>query len=259
LAVSGAASPVSVATGAALVYGLPYENTAIVTQAIATPSVGTTGHRIALRASWAAQTVRVVDIASADGTAAIPALVQSPGVTYDIPLATLTITTGGVITVTDARVFRFTKSRNFFVAPRMGYNVTGSASLVDITGAGLAMPDNALSVVGALTARPTDFQSLTSIAPVFTPGATGNAYIESIGSHGLIGTSLPNTQTVGYTATPVTINLLAAGPLLTLVSPLWLANEYLQLAFWRDAVNVLDTLAGNVYFLGWLVTYLSHS
>lgn len=260
LAVSGATSPVSIATGAAIVYGIPYENTAAVTQAIATPSIGTTGHRIVLRASWAAQTVRVVDIASADGTAAIPALVQIAGTTWDIPLATLTITTGGVITVTDARVFRFGKTKTLFVPSRVGYDVTHSVALVDITGAGLALPDNALSAVGGTTVRPTDFQSLTSIVPIVIPGATGNAYLRSIGQHGVLGTDLSLiSETVGYTAMAETINLAAAGPALTLASPKWLANEFLNLYFWRDSTNVLDTLAGNVYFMGWLVTYLSHS
>lgn len=105
LACTGAVSPVAVNTGAALVDGIPYENTASVNQTIATPSVGTTGHRIVLRANWAAQTVRITDIASADGVAAIPAAVQIAGTTYDITLATLTITVGGVITLTDARSY----------------------------------------------------------------------------------------------------------------------------------------------------------
>lgn len=259
LAVSGASSPVSIATGAALVYGIPYENTAVVSQAIATPSVGTTGHRIVLRASWAAQTVRVTDIASADGTAAIPALVQTPGTTYDIPLATLTITTGGVITVTDARVFRGTKTKTLFVAPRGGYNVTSSIALIDNTGAGITMPDNALSAVGGTTQRPSDFQSLTSIQGIYTPGATGNAYLRQIGQHGALGADISLiSETVGYTAVASTLNLLAAGPSNTFASPKWLANEFANLFFWRDSTNVLDTLSGNIYFLGWLITYLSH-
>lgn len=103
MAPSGVASPVAIATGAAMVYGIPYENTAPVNVAVPTPVIGTTGHRIVLRASWAAQTVRVVLLSSSDGVAAIPAATQTPGTTYDHTLATLTITTGGVITLTDAR------------------------------------------------------------------------------------------------------------------------------------------------------------
>jgi len=102
LAVSGASSPVAVATGAAVVYGIPYVNDAQVNVAIPTPTTSTRIDRIVLRASWAAQTVRVTRIAGSEGGAA-PSLTQSAGTTWDIPLAQVSITTGGVITVTDER------------------------------------------------------------------------------------------------------------------------------------------------------------
>lgn len=105
LAVTGTSSPVSVNTGAAVVYGFIYRNTTASGVAIPTPVVGTTGHTIALRADYAAHTVRITRISSADGVATPPALTQIANTTWDIPLATLTITTGGVITVTDARSF----------------------------------------------------------------------------------------------------------------------------------------------------------
>lgn len=102
LAVTGTSSPVSVNTGAALVYGIPYFNSASVTVAIATPASSTRVDRIVLRASYAAQTVRITRIAGTEG-AGTPAMTQSAGTTWDIPLANVSITTGGVITVTDAR------------------------------------------------------------------------------------------------------------------------------------------------------------
>ena len=102
LAVTGTSSPVAINTGAALVYGIPYWNTASVNVAIATPAVSTRVDRIVLRADWTAQTVRITRIAGTEG-AGTPAMTQSAGTTWDIPLATVSITTGGVITVTDAR------------------------------------------------------------------------------------------------------------------------------------------------------------
>ena len=102
LAVSGTSSPVSINTGAGLCYGIPYWNTASVTVAIATPAVSTRVDRIVLRADWTAQTVRITRIAGTEG-AGTPAMTQSAGTTWDVPLATVSITTGGVITVTDAR------------------------------------------------------------------------------------------------------------------------------------------------------------
>lgn len=104
LAVSGSSSPVAVASGQALVYGIPYYNTASVNVAVATPASSTRVDYIVLRASWAAQTVRITRVAGTEGAGA-PSLTQSAGTTWDIPLATVSITTGGVITVTDAREF----------------------------------------------------------------------------------------------------------------------------------------------------------
>jgi len=52
LAVSGTSSPVAVASGAALVYGIPYVNTASVNVAVSTPSVST-------RMSWSRCTTKL--------------------------------------------------------------------------------------------------------------------------------------------------------------------------------------------------------
>jgi hypothetical protein len=105
LAVTSATDLVNVAAGAAMVYGHYYQNTGTTGVAITRPTTGTTGFRVVLRASWAAQTVRAVVNRNTDGNSAIPALVQTPGTTFDIPLATGTITTGGTVSVTDARDF----------------------------------------------------------------------------------------------------------------------------------------------------------
>jgi hypothetical protein len=112
LAVTGTASPISIATGSAIAYGL-YTNTAVVTKAISTPVVGTTGFRVVLQTNWAGvggagleARTRIAVKVSADGVAAAPALTQIALTTWEISLATGTITTGGVITLTDARNFR---------------------------------------------------------------------------------------------------------------------------------------------------------
>jgi hypothetical protein len=105
LAVSGTASPLTVATGAAVVAGIPYSNSAPVSVAVTTPSVGTTGGRIVLRANYTSQVVRITKLQSADGTAAFPAITQVAGTVWDIVLCNYTITTAGVITLTDVRSF----------------------------------------------------------------------------------------------------------------------------------------------------------
>jgi len=108
LQVTGAAPNVAINDGAALIYGLFYRNTASMNVAIPTPANDTRYDRIVVRRDWTAQTARVTRIAGSEG-GGIPAMTQSPAPTgsgvYDIPLATVQITTGGVITVTDAREF----------------------------------------------------------------------------------------------------------------------------------------------------------
>lgn len=104
LEVTGTSSPVAVNTGAAIVFGFPYWNTASVNVAVPTPSVATRIDLIVLEADWTAQTVRITRVAGTEGAGA-PSLTQTDGVTWQIKLAEVSITTGGVITVTDARVF----------------------------------------------------------------------------------------------------------------------------------------------------------
>ena len=104
LAVTGVATPVSVASGGAVVDGHPYQNGGATTIAIPTPATLTRIDRIVLRADWANHQVRITRIAGTEGGGA-PAITQTSGTTYDIKLAQVSITVGGVITVTDERVF----------------------------------------------------------------------------------------------------------------------------------------------------------
>lgn len=105
LEVTGVASPIGADTGAALVDGKFYENDALIAVAVPAPVVDTRYDRIVLEKDFAAQTVRVVREAGVEGAGVPPALVQVDGVTWQISLATLSVTVLGVIEVTDAREF----------------------------------------------------------------------------------------------------------------------------------------------------------
>lgn len=105
LATTGTATPVATNTGAAYVYGFPYWNTASVDTAIPTPSGNTRIDRLVLRAGWAAQTIRITRIAGTEGSGTPPAITQTASTTWDNPLYQASITTGGVITLTDEREF----------------------------------------------------------------------------------------------------------------------------------------------------------
>ncbi len=84
---SVAASPVSVASGRALVNGIWYESDAAVSVGIPDAIVNPRVDRIVARADWVLQTVRITRIAGAEAAAPVaPALVQIDGTTWDLPL-----------------------------------------------------------------------------------------------------------------------------------------------------------------------------
>ena len=101
LKVSGAASPLTLATGAAYVDGIFGRNPGADSIIVTTPSVGTTGCRLVLRATWGTtQTLRAVLLRNNDGVplaTQVPDLTQDSGSIYEIPLARFDVTVAGVI------------------------------------------------------------------------------------------------------------------------------------------------------------------
>lgn len=109
LEVSGISGGVIVDIGAALVEGYFYENTSQVTVTIPTPVTNPRIDRIVLRKDSALQTVRIYRVAGTEaGVPTAPALTQTTGGIFEIPLAQVYITTAGVITVTDERDYCWT-------------------------------------------------------------------------------------------------------------------------------------------------------
>jgi len=103
---------VIVGTGAALVDGKPYRNTASASVTIPATAASTRIDRVTIRAMWNAgdaspQTVRLYRIEGTEsGTPSAPSLVQISGSTYDLPLYQVTIdSTGSILTLTDERYF----------------------------------------------------------------------------------------------------------------------------------------------------------
>jgi hypothetical protein len=122
LVVSGSSSPLAVASGCAIAHGFYYENSSSLNLTVTTPITGTTGGRVNLKVDWTAQTVRAVVQMNTDGTAAIPSLTQTAGSEWSIPLATFTITTAGVISLTDVR--NYCQFANYLTAAGLE-NITG--------------------------------------------------------------------------------------------------------------------------------------
>lgn len=101
---NGGANLAAISTGEAQVYGTWYRNDAAATLSIPTPAGSTRIDRVVLRKDWSAQTVRLTRIAGIEGSGT-PAMTQNAGVTWDVPLASVSITTGGVMTFTDQREY----------------------------------------------------------------------------------------------------------------------------------------------------------
>lgn len=93
-----------VASGGGVVRGFFYRNTANVDLTIPSPAADT-GLRIILRADWSAQEVRATYILNTTGVTSPPALTQVDGTTWEISLATGTITSGGVMSLTSSPTY----------------------------------------------------------------------------------------------------------------------------------------------------------
>jgi hypothetical protein len=149
LGVTGATSPVAVASGAAIVNGKLYRNTASVNVNIPTPASNPRIDRIVLRLDQTA-TPNTCTIQRLAGTEAAspsaPALTQTDGTRWEVSLAQVRITTGGAITLTDERAY---VGDSGVVAAMLAALAVGSAAIANdaVTDAKLRN-SAALSVIG---------------------------------------------------------------------------------------------------------------
>lgn len=266
LIVSGVASPVLVGDGAAIVNGIPYENdTQAITAsklsvAIPTPTTGPTGHKIVLRADYTANTVRVALLSSADGVGGYPGVTQNASV-WEITLAFVSITTGGVITVTDGRSFIRANVRGsreghtFFLQAVSGYNGTDFAPAVSFEH-GVQMISNKEVFGYANFVCPPEFLNSLVVTPVFLGAAGGNVRLSADYYYGAAGEAY-NTHTGAAVETTVTlvtgIRTAFASTALTSAA----AGDYVLCAARRDGPDILDTLADDIFLLGFIVSYIA--
>lgn len=94
---------VRISPGEALVHGTWWRSDANVDFTVATPSTATRIDRIVLRKTWATQVVRLVVLAGSEGGSA-PSMTRTSGTTWEIPVCQYSVTTLGVVTVTDQRL-----------------------------------------------------------------------------------------------------------------------------------------------------------
>jgi hypothetical protein len=125
LVVSTSSGNIAVATGSAFVKGYWYLNNTSKSITVATPTLGTTGYRVILRLDYTANTITAEVLSSSDGVSALPALTQNSSI-WEETLTTFTKTTGGVVTLTDARTFAQYSTNH---VKRNGDTVTGALTL----------------------------------------------------------------------------------------------------------------------------------
>lgn len=152
LLVSGTSSPLSVATGGAVVYGMLFDMDAAVGVSIPTPSSGNSRYdRVVAQRDWGNQVVRIARVSGVAAPApAVPALTQTAGTFWEVPLATILIDDAGAITNTDAREFCTYSTAwpaNIVVAGMFEQGAVTAATIPDRTrydlkGAGQIRPDS---------------------------------------------------------------------------------------------------------------------
>lgn len=130
LVVTGSTSPIHVNTGAALVDGKFYENTASVDFTVTTPA-STRIDRVVLRKDFTNQTIRLALITGTIGSGSPPALTQTDGTTWEIPLYQVSINNSGIITLTDERYFLYTANSSVWRADNDGSGSGLNADLLD--------------------------------------------------------------------------------------------------------------------------------
>jgi hypothetical protein len=231
---------ISVNTGEALVNGTWYQSDAATAITPSAPSANPRIDRIVLRKSWSAQTVRVTRIAGAEaGSPSAPALVQTDGTTWDIPLAQYQIATGA------GAISSLTDQREFVHDPTGAVDVadggTGASSFTDggiLLGSGtaaitaMAALGNGVIVVGDGTTDPTTITALTGSTGTLKHEVGGiEADISAIADGGIVvGT--------GTGAMAIRASVLTGG------ASGFLKHEVGGLEFNASAVTTGDIIAG---------------
>lgn len=251
-----------VAAGAALIDGLFYCNDSIFSATVTSASAGQVrDDRLVVRKYFSGliQTARITLLPGAEaatpGPGTPPALIQdTTRQTYwDLPLARISITELGVITVTDERMYASPAGRSTLVNVVYGYDNTHAFVLPVL--ASVQIPNDAQSHITAAIVVIPQGAGKAWISPIIgNAGAGGNVYVQYGSTAGRPGADPPVglTTTTGYRA------LAAAGggvftklPALDLMAGGFAAGDVLFITFDRDATNLADTVEGSIMMYGW--------
>ncbi|KKN66976.1 hypothetical protein LCGC14_0466560 [marine sediment metagenome] len=253
---------IRVATGIALVDGKFYENTVNVDNA---SSGNTVYWLVGLQKDFAGQEVRIFARGPyASEAAALLALIQTDGVIWEIPLATvLTDAAGDVDVVTDQRVWVLRPLlETIFIPCGFVYNRTDPINeYLEETAIGLTgvkMQDAKNSEAHGWFILPANYYSDLTVKAVLFGGNGNNIYAKmviavgecggTVGSIGIIEPAFAQEAVEsndGYHSCQMetTIDFTAY------------SGNIVLLTFVRDAVDVLDTVNQDMFTIGFYVTY----
>lgn len=249
---------VKVASGSALVKGRLYRNDAPIYLTPTVPAAATRVDRVVLRADWTARTVRAVLVENEDtGTGAAPDLVQEDGYQWEVSICSVTVTTGGTVTVEDLRDFvpRAERTLSRFIPCMGGRDSTTPVTLYGTNVEGAILMDAAVVTSGyGNIAIPRDYRSGGVIYAVVRSSTAGDMVYTNTAYYGAEGEDYNQHSQVasGTVALGDTqIDLVGA---VTLTDAR--RGDLLTMRFDRTGTDGSDT-AGDVHLWGWLLRYTS--
>lgn len=275
-----AANRIAVDTGAALVDGSFFYNTASVSSAgnVTSPAANPRIDRVVIRKNYNAasyvpanasaadftvetQTARITVIHGAENVAPVaPALTQdTTRATYwDIPLYQYQISVAGAISaITDEREWVDATTKNYHVAAYTGRNETDNTDiLMGVATGGQTWPDAKLCGATFIGIVPNDFLGSFTITPVVTcPIGAGDLYGRLNTYYGACAADpATHNDDTGYAALAVTnaVNNCLVNQVLTTAA----VGDIVRSVFERDATDPLDTIGQSVGFSGFTISYL---
>lgn len=267
LNVTGTTSPIKVWNGGAIVHGRWYRKDGATYLYVSIPTTSTRTDRVVLQCSWSAQTIRVEMLTNpSEGTGTPPALTQSRGITWEIPLATVTVTTGGAITLVDERSFIHVgqhRTAQVFV-DSLGMSYTGPTLDPPQSSLGTPMWDSETCKVRGKWTVPADYvKDMEISAIVVTDAAVTSAgyaaldlqmFTTACAASVLEVVEIAKNTRVLFTADDLGILKAAITVRPGSLTPGEMVRFYLER---EDDDTGWDNLAGTLWCVGFLATYVS--
>jgi len=276
---------IRVATGYGIVDGKIYENTASIDFTVAIPVSGNNYYRVVLRKDFTAQTVRAAILGP--NNSAPPAVTQTDGTTWEISLATVQVTSGNVVTVTDTRDFcmyntdisdgwiesdmiaanaidhtkMVNRTRHVYLPPDYA-GISGGTELTrgETAGQFWECQNSSLNYYKAMWIVPIDYYSDLTISAMYKNASLSSQTIRvklqawynphTDSDPGTIVTAGPSTETIPASTGAYLNEISSWAPAIT-------AGEVIDIYALRDGPHADDTATGTIYFAGFYIEYVA--